>query len=273
MNLEDWIGRRETQTDTITASACARMAATLDRPDCAQPESVPAPWHWLAFLPQAPQSSLDVDGHPVRGGFLPPIDLPRRMWAAGRMRFLAPVPVGVPLTRVSEIVSVDEKAGRSGRLVFVTVRHTIGSQAGDLLVEEQDIVYREAARPGAVLAGEPAPDDPQWSREIRPDPALLFRFSALTFNAHRIHYDRRYATEAEGYGGLVVHGPLLATLLLDALRHEGGVPGVGTFEFRAVRPVLDTGPFRLQGRVDADGGHSLWVADSDGALCMRARAG
>ncbi|MEZ5654108.1 MAG: acyl-CoA dehydrogenase [Burkholderiaceae bacterium] len=274
--LGDWIGRRETAHDLIPSSACLRMAATLDRAPLDAGQALPMPWHWMAFLPDARQSVLGEDGHPRRGGFLPPVELPRRMWAAGRLRQLAPVPVDRPLRRESEIVEVKDKDGRSGRLVFVTVRHTIRDAAGVGLLEEwQDIVYRDAPVPGqAAPAGEPAPPDATWKRRVDPDPALLFRFSALTFNGHRIHYDRPYATSVEGYPGLVVHGPLLATLLLDGLRHEGGVSEAPAwFEFRAMRPVFDGAPFWVCGRPSDDGVHALWIEDAQGMLCMRATAG
>ncbi|MEZ5660971.1 MAG: acyl-CoA dehydrogenase [Burkholderiaceae bacterium] len=272
----DWLGRREFARDMITESACVRMAATLDRDPPELGAGLPAPWHWMAFLPQARQSAISADGHPPRAGFLAQGELPRRMWASGSMRLLAPVPIGVPIERESEIVGLDDKRGRSGRLLFLTLRHRIRSVQGGLLIDErQHIVYREpSAGAQAMPAGEPAPTDPHWRRRIDPDPTLLFRFSALTFNAHRIHYDRRYAMDVEGYPGLVVHGPLLATMLLDALRHEGGLAQTPDwFEFRAQRPVIDVAPFWVCGRHDADDRHSLWIEDNEGFVCVKAYAG
>lgn len=274
VDLNDWVGRCESGEDLITPAACARMAATLDREPPPAGAPLPEPWHWMAFLPQVRQSGLGEDGHPARGGFLPPVELPRRMWAAGRMRFEAPTPVGRTLRRNSEITRVADKTGRSGRLVFVTVRHTITDDVGKLLIEEdQDIVYRDAPAPGQPAPpGEAAPQDAAWRRRVDPEPVRLFRFSALTFNGHRIHYDRPYAIGVEGYPGLVVHGPLLATLLLDGLRHEGGVQRVAEFSFRAVRPVFDGSPFWVCGRDDGDQGFALWIEDHEGFVCMQAQA-
>jgi 3-methylfumaryl-CoA hydratase len=193
------------------------------------------------------------------------------MWAGGRLEFLQPMRVGDALTRRSRIVAVDAKHGRSGPLVFVTVRHEITGAQGLALTEEHDIVYREAPQPGAPAAApQPAPADAHFAREIVPDDVLLFRYSALTFNGHRIHYDRRWCQQAEGYPGLVVHGPLIATLLLDLLRRERPAARVRRFRFTAVRPTFDTHPFRVAGR--DDGAVALWAQDHDGHLTMRAEA-
>ncbi len=279
-DLTTWIGRTETRTDTLYPTPAQALAATLDRDDDAQAGAyapgteLPPLWHWLYFLPLHRQSEIGPDGHAKRGGFLPPVPLPRRMWAGGRMQWHAPLRIGDAVTRTSRIVSVASKSGRSGPLVFVVVRHELANAAGVALTEEHDIVYRAAAQPGAN-AGAPmaAPTEAQWSRRIVPDDVLLFRYSALTFNGHRIHYDRRYVTEVEGYPGLIVHGPLIATLLLDALRRE--LPGarVARFAFTAVAPVFDTTPFWVCGRPQADG-HTmeLWARHDDGALAMRATA-
>jgi 3-methylfumaryl-CoA hydratase len=167
----------------------------------------------------ARHSEIGPDGHPKRGGFLPPVPLPRRMWAGSRLTFVQPVRVGDALTRESRILDVSGKEGRTGHLVFVTVRHDYSLASGLAITEEHDIVYRDNPQPGQPAPKPtPAPTDSQFSREIVPDPVLLFRYSALTFNGHRIHYDRSYVTEVEGYPGLIVHGPLIATLLLDLLR-------------------------------------------------------
>jgi 3-methylfumaryl-CoA hydratase len=272
----DWIGRAEACTDTITAAPLARLAATHDRDEAAPTTGDPLPplAHWLYFLPAYRQSAVGPDGHATRGEFLPPIALPRRMWAGGRIRFETPLRVGDVAVRASEIVAIDEKEGRSGRLAFVVVRHTISVGTGVALVEEHDIVYRAAPTPQAPAAEPPrAPVDAAWTREIDPDPVLLFRYSALTFNGHRIHYDRRYVTDVEGYPGLVVHGPLIATLLVDLLRHAMPDAAVAQFAFRAVSPLFDTASFFVRGQPMHDGRRvHLWAANVHGALAMDAEA-
>jgi len=270
---EEWIGREETRHDQITSWPLEALAATLDRsdPPPRAGDAVPPLWHWLYFLPTERQSELGPDGHPQRGGFLPPIDLPRRMWAGSRFEFHDPLRVGDQITRVSRIVSVHEKQGRSGALVFVVVRHEVSSPRGLALTEEHDIVYRDLARPGdPVPTPQPAPTEAAWDRIIHPDDVLLFRYSALTFNGHRIHYDRRYCTDTEGYPGLVVHGPLIATLLLDLLRRNLPDAMVTKFQFRAVSPLFDDAPFTVCGAADGDT-VSLW-ARSGQTLAMTASA-
>ncbi|MCC6716723.1 MAG: MaoC family dehydratase N-terminal domain-containing protein [Acetobacteraceae bacterium] len=272
--LKRWIGRQEVLEDRLGLFPVAALSATLDRDDPAPAEGdvLPPLWHWLYFLPRARQSEIGPDGHPKRGGFLPPVPLPRRMWAGGRLAFHAPLRLGEAVRRVSTIADVSAKAGRSGKLVFVLVRHEVFGGDGLAVREEHDIVYRDAAAPGEVApAAKPAPDGAAWRRDLVADDVLLFRYCALTFNGHRIHYDRRYVTGAEGYPGLVVHGPLLATLLLDLFRrHE--TRAVTSFEFRALSPVFDTTPFSVCGAPDREGA-ALWVRRDDGALCMQARIG
>ena len=276
--LQAWQGRTETLHDSIAAAPMRGLSATLDRDDEAPLPGSPLPplWHWLYFLPQVRQSGIGPDGHPRRGGFLPPVPLPRRMWAGGRLQWEAdnPLTLGDTLRRISRIESVTHKAGRSGDLVFVLVRHEIFNERGLALTEEQDIVYRPAAQPGdPAPAPTQAAQDAPWQRALAPDPVLLFRYSALTFNGHRIHYDRQYATEVECYPGLVVHGPLLATLLLDLLRRHLPAARVQRFEFKALRPTFDLHPFRVHG-APADGGRSarLWSSDHEGWLTMQASA-
>ena len=228
--LQAWVGRFETREGTIDPGAVARLDATLDRAPAGRRAGEPAPplAHWLAFLPEDRQSALGEDGHARRteGGLLPPIpDLPRRMWAGGRLRFPGALPMGEPLTRRSEVVSAARKAGRSGDLAFVSVRHEVSRPAGPpLLIEEHDILYRGGAGAGAARpAAEAEAEAPAHrARTLTPDAVLLFRFSALTFNGHRIHYDRDYAAGVEGYPGLVVHGPLTALLLLDLAQEAAG---------------------------------------------------
>ena len=275
LSLEQWIGRAETRTDVITAVPVAALAATLDRNDPPpQPgDALPPLWHWLYFLPVHRQSELGSDGHPRRGGFLPPVPLPRRMWAGGRLEFHRPLRVGESITRTSRIVDVTSKQGRSGSLVFVLVRHEISTPQGLALTEEHDIVYRDDPNPNDPAPVPPAaPVDSEWQRSIVPDDVLLFRYSALTFNGHRIHYDRRYVTEVEGYPGLVVHGPLIATLLLDLLRRSMPRAGVTQFRFRAVSPLFDLAPFAICGKPDDNRVVRLWAQNAAGGLAMDASA-
>ena len=271
VHLSEWIGRTETSSDEVTRAPVAALAATLDRDDPAPRPGDPLPplWHWLYFLPAGRQSDLGRDGHPKRGGFLPPVPLPHRMWAGGRLEFQRPLHVGERITRLSRICNVTHKQGRSGDLVFVLVRHEISGTDGLALVEEHDIVYRGHAT--STPAPPAAPSGPSWERTLHADDVLLFRYSALTFNAHRIHYDRRYATETEHYPGLVVHGPLIATLLLDLLRRNLPEARVARFSFRAVSPLFDTAPFTACGRPEG-ANVELWARSAAGGLAMEARA-
>lgn len=279
-NLEQWIGRTERTVDTITATPMRALAATLDREDIAAavaPDAaLPPLWHWLYFLPHAMQHELGEDGHPRKGGFLPPVTLPRRMWAGSRLDFLAPLRIGAQAERVSTILSVEHKQGRSGELVFVCVGHEIFSDGQVAIREEHDIVYREAQAPAKsapVAAAPSAGPDAAWQRTVVPDPVLLFRYSALTFNGHRIHYDRPYVTGVEGYPGLVVHGPLQATLLLDLVSRQRPDATVASFHFRAQRPIFDTAPFGVAGTPAADGKSvELWTVTPSGQTGMQASA-
>ena len=269
--LKGWIGRQERAADRATPAPLAGLAALLDHatpPWCAG--EAPPLAHWLYFLPRARQSELDVDGHPRRGGFLPPVELPRRMYAGARICFHAPIARDAALERVSTIADVAEKTGASGRMVFVTVRHEVFAAGAPALTEEQDIVYREAAKGNETpAAAAPEARASDLTRRITPDPVLLFRYSALTFNGHRIHYDRGYARAVEGYPGLVVHGPLLATLLMDHFLRAHPGAAVRRFSFRARRPLFDTAPFDLCLK-EASGGAELWARDSSGAAAMTA---
>ena len=271
--LEAWLDKTETLTDEITSFPLRALAATLDRD--APGDAVPPLWHWLYFLPVAPLAQVGADGHPKRGGFLPPVALPRRMWAGGRLTFHAPLRAGETAERTSTIASIEDKTGRSGRLVFVTVQHRYEC-AGTLCIEEEhDIVYRDTPQPGAS-APKPivAPADDAgntWSRTLVADPVMLFRYSALTFNGHRIHYDFPYVTQEEGYPGLVVHGPLIATLLLDLVHRERPDASVASFAFRAMRPTFGGNAFTLCGRPAEDGRSvELWAKDHEGYLTMQA---
>jgi 3-methylfumaryl-CoA hydratase len=301
MNLTDWVGRSETLHDTITEAPVRALNATLDHPALPIERGMHLPplWHWLYFLPHHRQSEIGADGHAQRGGFLPPVPLPRRMWAGSQFEFRAPVRVGDAVARTSTIDNVTTKEGRTGKLVFVKVRHELrcNSAADPAIVEFHDIVYRDAKKPGDVDpppvkapsvdagsedsgSGSPGPESRPlggqrlqgaWGRTIVPDDVLLFRYSALTFNGHRIHYDRKYVTEVEGYPGLIVHGPLIATLLMDLLRRHAPDAEVVSFRFKAVRPTFDLHPLRVNGQRDGNS-VKLWAQDHEGWLTMDAVA-
>ena len=278
---EQWLGRERTQDDALSLSTARALAATLDRePEDLRPgDPLPAGWHWIYFPPLTRRSALGPDGIEGRGAFLPPVPLPRRMWAGGRLRFPGVLRLGEPVTRTSTIETIRRKEGRTGPLVFVTVRHRVSNDRGVAVDEEQDLVYREEARAAGERSTEaPRPTDPgagegsasgpgaepDWSEPLTTDEVMLFRFSALTFNGHRIHYDHPYVTGIEGYPGIVVHGPLLALLLLDAaVRHGGRVPGL--FSYRALAPVYCGEPLRIEGR-----GSDLAVVHPERGVAMRA---
>ena len=269
--LQGWVGRTETQHDVISAASVSGLSASLDyvSPIAQLGEALPPCWHWLYFQNAVAASNLAVDGHARRGGFMPPVPLPRRMWAGSRLRFLSAVNVGDEARRVSTIASITHKVGSSGELIFVTLKHQIFQQDTLAIEEEQDLVYRDYGV--SHSPAKPAPASPQWSRELCPDPVLLFRYSALTFNSHRIHFDVNYAKRIEGYTSLVVHAPLTATLLLDLLRRELPDRVVAEFEFRALKPLLEGVPLVLQGR-KSDQAVTLWVLDHSGEMAMKASA-
>ena len=274
--LQDWVGRTEQCTDLLTQRPADALAATLDRDDgpYSAGTALPALWHWLYFLDIFKLQDAGYDGHAALGRFLPPVPLPRRMWAGSRLTWHAPMQIGQSLTKTSEILSVQEKTGRSGPLVFVTVAHRFQDAGTLCLSEEHDIVYRGHALSGADAAAQPpaphkAPQSADFSRTITPSPVLLFRYSALTFNGHRIHYDRSFCEHSEGYGGLVVHGPLLATLMLDLLRRQTPQARLTSFTFRAQAPVLDTDAFDVQGALRSATSADLWITRHDGTEAMR----
>ena len=277
-HLQGWVGKTEVLSDDITAAPVRALSATLDRDDPLPllGTELPPLWHWLYFLPQHRQSEIGSDGHAQRGGFLPPVPLPRRMWAGGRLAWQPtnPLVVGDTAKRISRIESVTHKAGRTGDLLFVLVRHELHNAQGLALTEEHDIVYRAAAQPGDPVPPPVAAEQgAAWQREITPDDVLLFRYSALTFNGHRIHYDRRYVTEVEGYPGLIVHGPLISTLLVDLVRRHAPGAFIKRFDFKAVRPTFDLHPFRLNGQLSDDGKTvRLWASDHEGWLTMQGTA-
>jgi 3-methylfumaryl-CoA hydratase len=284
--LEQWLGRTQTVLETIGPVQARQMAATLD--DAARMKDpslalLPAGWHWLYFNPMEVQSKLGEDGHPARGDFLPSVELPRRMWAGSRLEWTRAFSVGSEVTRKSEIIKVSRKAGRSGEMVFVTVAHLYADVNGMLLREEHDIVYRDsqsmvekaalvevAARVASWQAETPVFERTgENTKSVTADAIMLYRYSAATFNGHRIHYDVDYCRDVEGYPGLVVHGPLIATLLLGYVENEI-VPGcrILTFEFRATRPTFDLGGFHLH--VSKNGGNAstlnVWASNNIGEV-------
>lgn len=276
---EAWIGRSQSTRDTASIAPVQRLAATLDRSFeafCPQ-QLVPPLAHWLYFLPTEPQSDLGHDGHARKGlssGLLPPVELPRRMWAGSQIEFHRDIALGAAIERTSTITRIETKQGRSGTLVFVKVRHDITSDGALAITDCHDIVYREAVAPtppGAASMAPAAPSEAHFSRRITPDAVLLFRYSALTFNGHRIHYDYPYVTEVEGYPGLIVHGPLIATLLLDELRKQMPHRRIGRYEFKAINPLFHHQAFEIFGRVDGSIA-TLWACSAAGALAMQASA-
>jgi len=268
----DWIGRSETQSDVITPGLLHRFCATIDTPAS---EEIPQGLHWCLCLPDAPTSELGQDGHPEKGGFLPPIPLPRRMWASSTISFDQPLQLGDKISRVSTIASIDEKSGKSGELVFVTIDHQ--TLVGDRVAisEQQNIVYREpaaiAAPPAPVQTGRPDLSGWDWQQTILPSETMLFRYSALTFNSHRIHYDRPYAEGEEGYPDLVVQGPLMATLLLNLAASQLGTNRLFRFFFRGQAPAFANSALNLVGRREGEN-IDLAVLGMDGKEIMTAQA-
>ena len=268
-----WIGRNQLVGDQIHATPARAMSATLGHSNwsalCDGVE-IPPLWVWAYFLPIIARGELGADGHPERGGFLPPVALPRRMWAGGRLEFVAPLLIGQAIEKRSTVQAVTEKQGKSGPMVFVTVRHEIFAERQLAVIEEQDIVYLGVPAAPAVRPPLQRRTHCDWSEPVIIDPVLLFRYSALTFNGHRIHYDRSYAVNAEHYPGLVVHGPLQATLLLDAAmrRHPGRRPD--RFTFRGLRPLFDLDQITLNGKACGDGGLDLFTAPDDGGAALEA---
>ncbi|EUB99702.1 hypothetical protein PMI07_005983 [Rhizobium sp. CF080] len=274
-DYSDVVGRTERRSALIEPERVEALANTLGIDNIpGQGGALPPAWHWIFFNPFVPRSAVGVDGHLKRGGFLPDVGLPRRMWAGGRLQYIAPVPIGKIAEKVSEILSVTPKSGKAGRLVFVTVKHRIVCDGTVCVEEEQDIVYRELPQAGAAPAPvQTAPEGATWSETLTPDPVLLFRYSALTFNGHRIHYDAPYAREAEGYPDLVVHGPLISTLLHGLATRARPGKRLRHFDFRAISPLFVSAPFALEAAPgDAADGLILWARGAKGELAMRAEA-
>jgi 3-methylfumaryl-CoA hydratase len=275
-HLRQWIGREERRTDVVTPGLVDRFVATLGASALRADGHAPLAIHWCLSPPAVAPDELGPDGHPARGGFLPPVPLPRRMWAGGRFDTAEPLPVGAEVTRVSRIADVVRKTGRTGDLVFVTVEHAFLCAGRTALRERQDIVFRGVPQQDAPAADTPGaaaiePRAADVSETVEATTTLLFRYSALTFNGHRIHYDVDYARQAEGYRGLVVHGPLQATLMLHlAARISSGRVPRG-FAYRGVAPLFHGAPFTVNAAANGQG-LDLWCADAAGAATMTARA-
>ncbi|MBN8973783.1 MAG: MaoC family dehydratase N-terminal domain-containing protein [Rhizobiales bacterium] len=274
--LRQWIGRTEEASDIVTAQLIKGLRATLFL-DIGEPktgDAAPFTTHWCLAQPVYPMSMLGPDGHPTRGGFLPPVPLPRRMWAGGELQFIEPLRVGDEATRASRIADVTVKSGSTGTLCFVSVEHTISTPRGVAIRERQDIVYRDMptggknAAPAKPAAAPPAAKHRQTHIS---DPVLLFRYSALTFNGHRIHYDRDYVTKVEGYPGLIFHGPMQAALLVEFAAHLHGGTAPKTFSYRGLQPLFEGGEFSVNANEVAEG-LDIWVANADGAPTMRGTA-
>ncbi len=280
-----WIGREARAKDRLDEARAARWLATFDLTLPAsrlQRAIMPQGIHFALCTPEAPTATLGEDGHPARGdsrtSFLPPFIMPRRMWASSAMQFIAPIAIGAVIERVSRVAAINEKDGGSGRLAFVDLEHTTSANGTIAVRETQTLVYREAAAPDAPLSppekGAGTFEASEWDavRTITPSPALLFRYSALTFNTHRIHYDAPYASAVERYRGLVVHGPLTASLLLQLAARELGENRVRHFEFRGVSPAIAGEPLHLTMRSANSGGYELAAFSSDGRQVTKANA-
>lgn len=268
-HLQQWLGNTATATDTIDVRTANLMNATLDRTEQFQPGDVLPPlWHWLYFHDPVPAAQIGNDGHATLGGFLPPVPLPRRMWAGGKLQFERPLHIGETATKTAVVKSITPKSGRSGALCFVAVEHQIYVGQERCLTEEQTLVYRAPADSEAIQPPSPqAPTTAQISHTYHPDQVMLFRYSALTFNSHRIHYDVDFVRHEEGYPDLIVHGPLIATLLLDLIYHQLPTSQIATFDYRAKSPLFLPQPFTVNGRYDDPTGH-VWAANHLGGLAM-----
>lgn len=271
-HLSQWIGNKETVKETISAIPLQRMAATLDREprEIVIGDEVPALWHWVYFLAPTRASELGRDGHAALGNFMPPVPLPRRMWAGGKFQFIKPLYVGDLARKESTIRDVSVKRGRTGKLCFVEVEHCIFVGEESRFSETHNIVYRDEKQPGenSILPPE-APQNPEWTREVIPNSTLLFRYSALTFNGHRIHYDLDFCRQQEGYPGLVFHGPLTATLLLELALENNPGRSLKSYEFKALSPLFDNAPFSLNGKT-AGTKTEMWAANAENRLAMKA---
>jgi len=274
VDLTDWLGNSEERQDQIVAFPANALSATLNYDlQYVDGSVLPPLWHWLYFLPIYRLDQANYDGHAALGGFLPPVKLPRRMWAGSRVSFLYDLTIGTEARKVSTIKSIQQKSGKSGDLVFVTVAHQVFQNDTCCIEEEHDIVYRSAPDINATAPVFKTTDtSPEFSYVVKPDPILLFRYSALTFNGHRIHYDQPFCIETEGYEGLVVHGPLLATMMLDLIRQNFPDAVVKYFQFRALAPVFDTMKFEVCGCKISSSEVEIWIKRDDGVLAMSGSA-
>ncbi|MXQ10762.1 FAS1-like dehydratase domain-containing protein [Microvirga makkahensis] len=271
-HLKGWIGTVRVSEDIITPRLANSLAAILDEP-CNLKAGDPAPVgaHWCLSPDIAPMSGLGPDGHPARGGFLPPVPLPRRMWAGGELRFSGEFYVGDEVKRISRISDVAMKTGRTGTLCFVAVDHEYYTGAGLVLQERHDIVYRALEVPTGGQPPKVELPEPDLTLAVEGTPVLLARYSAVTFNGHRIHYDREYCITEEFYPGLIVHGPLQANFLLRMARQMNGNAFPARFKFRGTSPLFDGSVFTVNGKAEGEG-FRLWVADTDGVMTMQASA-
>jgi 3-methylfumaryl-CoA hydratase len=271
-DLAAWIGRTRRDTDQMTRQTAQRLAALLDLPTdgLSDGAALPQGWEAVLFGPLAPHSLIGPDGHPKLGDFLPPVPLPRRMFAGRRTTYHAPLRIGDEVERTSEIAKVEPKEGRSGRMIFVTVVHRLSARGSAVLTEEQDIVYREEVKPGSGSAAAEAPPTATWTRSVVPDAVMVFRYSAITYNAHRIHYDADYTRTVEGHPALVVNGGLTTLLVLELARAKLGRP-LATVTTRNVKPLYVGRPITVCGTRAGDQAE-LWVLDADGALALKAGA-
>lgn len=275
-NFNSWIGKKEISSDFVNSRPIEMMQALLNEED-KNLSVLPHLYHWFYFLPTVDGQELADDGHPKKGNFLPPIPFPKRMWAGGRLHFLRPIHINQHIRRESEILKVELKHGKSGDMYFVTVKHSIYAEDKLAIVEEHDIVYREASnqvqtQASAEISTVKSDDSRNYTykRKFPIDTVSLFRYSAITFNGHRIHYDRPYATQIEGYPGLIVHGPLLATLLIHTFKKENPTKDISSFEFRAVNPVFDFNDFYICGDIQQEKGE-LWIEKENGLVAMKAK--
>lgn len=270
--LQNWVGRSVEDEDVITAAPVMNYAATMDWevPDAKEGDAIPPGAHWFFFHDRTRHSELDTVGLPKRGEFLPPVQLARRMHAGNRLEYLKSLHIGEKVRRKTEIHDITPKTGGTGQLVFVVTRNTISGEDGPALIDDRTIVYREAAKPSdGKRKPAPAPDDAAWERSYQANSIQMFRFSALTFNASRIHYDHKYVTETEGYPGLIVNARLTTSLLMELCLDNN--PGRELVEVatKFVRPLYDFAPFTLAGKPNAAGdGATMWVADPEGATAM-----
>jgi 3-methylfumaryl-CoA hydratase len=277
-DLKAHVGRRESAGDIVTAAPANLLRLTLgrDEPELRPGDALPPGWQCLYFLPRFAPDALRPDGSPLDTGVIPPMPPPRRMFAGERFRFLRPLRIGETIRRETELADISTKTGGTGTLVFATVVQRIFTTDGLAIEEERRTVFREEVKAGErnqAPRREPAPDDVPWRRRVTPDPVLLFRFSALTFNSHRIHYDRPWAVEREGYPALIVHGPLTSTLLIDFARDHTRGRALVTYETQARAPLFDTAAFELRGRPSVAGrGVELWAVTPEGTVAMSARA-